>query len=190
MLCLQFDTPAEWAEQALADVPLLLSDHRHLELKASRMALSVAAKWGDRRPALVPLMDALSAEELEHAARVERLQDQYGRPPDPRRGNPYVRALRRRIAAEGFTLPDLLLVNSLIEARSAERFRLLARTARGTTLGGFYEDLYAAEVGHHVLFTGLAAELVGEERMRARLAVLSGHEADVVRGLPCAPRMH
>lgn len=190
MLCLTYRTPPTWAEQALADVPLLLSDHYFLEQKAALMAESVIAKWGDRFPKLVPLMRDLAAEELEHAERVARMQAAHPRPTDTRRGNPYVKALRRRIAADGATLCDLLLVNSLIEARSAERFRLLAKAAGGTELGGFYEDLYASEVGHHVLFTRVAADLFGTERMEARLAVLSAAEGEIVAGLPMLPRIH
>jgi tRNA-(ms[2]io[6]A)-hydroxylase len=190
MLCLTYDTPAEWADRALADLPMLLSDHHALEIKAALMAEAVVRKWGDRFPKLAPLMAALSAEERGHADLVAGFLDRHGRPADPRRGNPYVQALRRRIAADGAGLLDLLLVNSLIEARSSERFRLLARAARGSELGRFYEDLYASEVGHYVLFTDLAADLFGEDRMKHRLAVLADFEGQVVRGLETGARIH
>jgi tRNA-(ms[2]io[6]A)-hydroxylase len=190
MLCLTYRTPPSWAEAALADMPMLLSDHYHLELKAAAMAQSMIAKWGESYPRLIAPMTRLIAEETEHAGRVDRFRKEYGVVFDPRRGNPYVRALRRRIACEGATLCDLLLTSALIEARSAERFRLIADAGRGSAPAGFYEDLYSAEVGHYVLFTELAAELFGEERTRERLAILAAHEAETARTLPAGPRIH
>jgi len=190
MLCLTYATPPSWADQALANIPLLLSDHFFLEHKAAAMAQSVIAKWGAAHPKLIPLLTDLTREELEHADRVMAFRKRHGMPADGRRGNPYVRALRQRIAGDGASLCDLLLTSALIEGRSSERFRLLADAARGTELGGFYEDLYASEVGHYVLFTNLAADLFGEDRMRCRLAVLAEHEGKVVAGLPHLPRMH
>lgn len=190
MLCLTFSTPPSWAAQALADTPMLLSDHYHLERKAAAMAQSVVAKWGEAYPRLVAPMTALIAEENDHARRVDVFRREYAAVFDPRRGNPYVRALRRRIAPEGATLCDLLLTSALIEARSAERFRLLADAARGSALGGFYEDLYASEVGHYRLFTELAGELFGEPRAESWLALLAAHEGQVARDLPTGPRMH
>ena len=85
---------------------------------------------------------------------------------------------------------DQLLVCSLIEARSAERFRLLADAANGTTLGSFYSDLYASEVGHYVLFVKLSAEQFGTEPTLKRLEFLRKGEANIISALPHGPRIH
>ena len=67
----------------------------------------------------------------------------------------------------------LLLVASLIEARSCERFKLLAEVARPSSLSRFYEDLYAAEARHHRIFVELAVEIYREQPVMRRLESLS-----------------
>ena len=78
---------------------------------------------------------------------------------------------------------DMLLVCGLIEARSAEPFRLLADTAHGTELGHFYEDLYASEVNHYLLFTNLGVDFFGEELTMRRLNEMRAVEAQLIQSL-------
>jgi tRNA-(ms[2]io[6]A)-hydroxylase len=87
-------------------------------------------------------------------------------------------------------LIDRLLVASLIEARSAERFRLLADHLPDEELRAMYKDLFITESRHHTLFVNLAYNYASREEVKARLDELSTLEAAIVARLPIAPRMH
>lgn len=203
MLSLSVETSPDWASRALSDLPALLTDHHLCELKAAAMNESVARRWGEAHPALGRTMLDLAKEERGHAARVTRFLEDLGFAaggervhwtPRDREGSQilaptYAAELRRR-ARPGDSLLDLLLVSSLIEARSCERFRLLALEKPPHGLTAFYEDLFAAEARHHRLFVEMAGDLFGEEAMRPQLARLSQIEAEVVASRPAGARVH
>ncbi len=192
MLGLHYQTPPAWAQQVLADPAALLLDHYFCELKAAAMAHRTLRVHGSKVPALKKLMTDLANEEMEHARQVEReIRARYLWPAAPKGGSAYVQGLRKAAAQEGNgNFLDMLLVCSLIEARSAERFRLLADELKGQALSGFYEDLYASEVNHYVLFVDLAVGQYGEARATSRLETLRAAEGQLVAGLPPLARMH
>jgi tRNA-(ms[2]io[6]A)-hydroxylase len=192
MLGLHYETPKAWAEQALERPDRLLLDHYFCELKAAAMARRTLRVHGKRHPSLKQLMDALAAGETEHAERVEAfLRERYPWPRAEKGGNAYVQGLRKLGHQQGQgRFLDQLLVCSLIEARSAERFKLLADAARGDTLGAFYADLYASEVNHYVLFVKLATEFFPQDEALRRLETLRAGEAALLRGLPAGARVH
>jgi len=191
MLGLHFDTPAEWADRVLSDPGALLLDHLFCERKAASMALHTHRSHGKRFPVLKKLMTDLAEEEFEHAAQVERLLKEYPPAPPPQGGSQYAQGLRKLTLVRGRdTFLDMLLVCGVIEARSAERFRLLADRARGTALGGFYEDLYAAEVDHYLLFSKLGSDFYGIDAAQKRLEEIRVEEARLIAALPPGPRLH
>lgn len=191
MLGLLWDTPRDWAAGALAEPGKLLLDHLFCERKAAAMALHVRRAQGARFPWLAPLLTDLAAEETRHAEQVERLMRDHPPARLERGGDRYAQELRKLWQGRGRdTFLDQLLVCGLIEARSAERFRLLADAARGTPLGSFYEDLYAAEVNHYTSFVRWAGDIYGVTPMEARLAEVRAAEAAIARALPPGPRIH
>lgn len=191
LLGLHHRTPPDWAAQALADPARLLLDHYFCECKAAATARLLLRRHGGKHPPLAKLMTDLAAEEMGHADQVLRFLKDYPRPAPEKGGNRYAQALRDLCRdPEGENFLDLLIVCSLIEARSAERFRLLADCAHGSTLGRFYADLYAAEVNHFVLFVKLAHEIHGGERAEQRLREMRQAEARIVLALPWGSRVH
>ena len=192
MLGLLYETPPEWAGRVLAQPADLLLDHLFCEKKAAAMALHTLRIHGQRFPVLKPLMTDLAAEEIQHAEQVERFLKDYPRPEPKKGGNKYAQGLRKlwqdTTGRDAFL--DILLVCSLIEARSAERFRLLADHARGTTFGNFYEDLYASEVNHYALFVDLATDFFGDVPAIRRLHEMRQAEAELIQSLPPGPRIH
>lgn len=191
MLGLHGATPPGWAARVLEEPGPLLLDHLFCERKAAATAMVLLRRHGERLPALEKTLRALAAEELGHADRVLAFLREYPAPKPGKGGNRYVQGLRRLCRArpeENFL--DMLLVACLIEARSAERFRLLADHARGTPLGNFYADLCAAEVGHYRLFQGLAVDFHGEAPALARLEEMRRAEAGILAALPPGPRIH
>ena len=191
MLGLRYDTPEGWASRALEEPGALLLDHLFCEQKAAAMAMAIARRHGEGKPSLVKLMEELAAEEEEHFDQVEKLLEDYPPATQPRGGNPYAIGLRRVLHKAGrASFLDKLIVCSLIEARSAERFQLLAKELRGSTLGNFYEDLYASEVGHYRLFVELGVDHAGENRTLERLEELREFEGRLIASLPPGPQIH
>jgi len=191
MLGLHDLTPPAWAQAVLQEPERLLMDHLFCEYKAAAMARRTLKLHGAKYPLLKKLMNELAEEELRHAAQCEQLLVPMKRPAPEHGGNLYVQGLRQLAMRTGNgCFLDALLVNSLIEARSAERFKLLADVARGTELGRFYEDLFASEVNHYLLFVALSVDFFGKEKSLARLEDLRAGEATLLRSLPSGPRMH
>lgn len=197
MLCLTHPTDPRWAEIALADFAATLADHAHCEMKAASNALSLATRW----PASNRVSRALAGvaeEELRHfrevLALLERREVALGRPET----DAYAADLRRAALATSDQTPagslaDRLLVGALIEARSCERFRLLADAlaARGDALASFYDELFACEARHYTTMVDLAIEVTGREpRVRERLAVLARAEGAIAARLGVRPTIH
>ena len=186
MLCLTRPTDPRWVERALADLDAVLVDHAHCEMKAATNALSLAARSPDF-PGVVRALVDLAEEELRHFRAVleelDRRGAKLGKPPS----DAYAAELRRlasssarRRSAED-ALVDRLLVGALIEARSCERFRLLADAlaARGQAeLAAFYADLFTAEARHFRTFVDLAEDASGDaakvKRRRGARAAAAG----------------
>ena len=184
MLGLAVATDEAWVVAALADVDALLVDHAHCEMKAATNALSLVVRCGDR-PELVTAMTALAAEELEHFQRVHRVLVARGIAFGPPPVDPYAAALRKHAGGRTIDLVDRLLVAALIEARSCERFRILAERCPDPELRAFYAELLAAEAGHYRTFVDLAVtegrrDGVSEAEVRRRLALLADAEAAIV----------
>lgn len=190
-LPLRFETPAAWAQAALADPEALLSDHAHCEKKAALSALSLAQALGESPRAAV-LLARLAEEELNHFRRVLEALQGFGWTLRPDEGNAYAQALHQRARK---TLLDRLLLAALIEARSCERLWLLERAAADhPVLGGapwlaFLLELERCEAGHAQAYRGLAEERFGGEA-KARLDWWLDQEAEIVQGLSWRAAVH
>ncbi len=199
-LPLRTETPAAWAEAALADPSGLLSDHAHCEKKAALAALSLLHAFpGEPRSAL--LLAKLAEEELNHFRRVLEALQRFGWKLCPDRGNRYAQALLAiaeddRKGRKGHDpLLDRLLIASLIEARSCERLHLLERAAEAHhDLGqaewlAFLFELERCEAGHALAYLALAEDRFGAAS-KARLDWWLDREAEVVAELPWRAAVH
>jgi tRNA-(ms[2]io[6]A)-hydroxylase len=204
MLCLKAPTDPRWAEEAARNVDAVLVDHAHCEMKAASNALSLAARH-PKDLDLVRALTDLAREELEHFQQVLSMLQERGLTLGPPEVDVYAAELRKASAdpwaatARGGKLADRLIVGALIEARSCERFKLLARTleARDAALSAFYTELFVAEARHYQRLVDLAIRISGgdqaaEEAVYARIEVLATREAAIVTGLgECAtPAIH
>jgi tRNA-(ms[2]io[6]A)-hydroxylase len=179
-------SPPGWADAACSDLDALLADHAYCELKAASTALSLIVKFAER-PALADAMTDLAREEMKHFDRVHALVRERGRALPRISGDAYAKRLR---ALGGPSVLDALVASAFIEARSCERFRLLAAAPIPETLKSFYRELALAEERHHELFLSLAAAEAGGDQVRRRVAEVAPLEARIVRGLPPGPRIH
>src|SRR5579859_7711268 len=132
-LPLRYDTPIEWVNQVLARPLELLNDHAHLEKKAAANALELLNRWPEPSPPgnWVATMTAIARDEVEHLAIVCRLLVRRGGRLSKSHSNPYASSLHQLVRKGRGTeeLVDRLLVSSLIEARSCERFKLLGEAS-------------------------------------------------------------
>jgi tRNA-(ms[2]io[6]A)-hydroxylase len=195
-LPLRHATPREWTDVARERLGELLVDHAHCEQKAANTAIALIGRFPDH-PGLARGMIALAHEEMRHFRQVlDQIEARGFRLTKPR-PDTYVKALR----AWGFrhrggigALGDLLLVCAFVEARSCERFRLLAEAFLEDEelgeLGEFYLRLADAEERHWELFRELALKSASEALVKQRLEGMAEAEARIVAERPLEPRMH
>jgi tRNA-(ms[2]io[6]A)-hydroxylase len=190
MLSLAAPTDPAWAESAVGALDEVIVDHAHCEKKAAGMAVQLLFRYPEHRFLLEPL-SRLAREELVHFEEVLRLMERRGVVFCRQKPSPYAGRLRAEIRTrEPGHLVDTLLCCALIEARSCERFQLLAEVVEDPELAGFYRGLLAAEARHHQVYVSLAEELEPREAVRERLAELAAREAAIVAEGSAPPRMH
>jgi tRNA-(ms[2]io[6]A)-hydroxylase len=164
-------------EDALANAPELLQDHANCEKKAASTALALMFAYPEDR-ALGAALSRLAREELRHFEQVIRAMTALGVPYARQRPGRYAQQLRRaaRTSDPGRKL-DLLLTGALIEARSAERFTLLAPRL-APPLARLYADLAGAEARHFMLYLEFARAAAPQD-WQSRLETLATQEAQL-----------
>lgn len=193
MLGLLTPTDPGWVDAAQRNLPGLLSDHAHCELKAAQAALGIIGRFGTGAPIIVAPLSSLAMEETAHFRAVYDRLAARSVPLDRPEPDEYVNELWDMTKPERHTVPvllDRLLVNSLIEARSCERFKLLWERLEDRELAAFYRSLMESEARHFRLFCGLAEQLFGIDMARTRLSELCRREANIASKLPLGPKVH
>lgn len=185
-------TDPSWLDAVADDLPGLLEDHAHCELKAAQSALALVGRFGAEAPEIVEPLSRLAREETAHFQEVFAHLEARGVHLGRVEGDGYVKGLMRvarQDHRESPVLLDKLLVSAFIEARSCERFKLLAEGLPDPALRDLYRGLMAAEARHFALFRGLAEQRFGAFA-RARLTILASREAEVAAALPLGPTVH
>ena len=181
-------SPSEWVEAAVAGWPELLLDHANCEKKAASSALALLFAYPEDR-AMAPTLARLAREELRHFEQVLRALQAAQVPVVRQRPGRYAQQLRRALrTADPLRKLDLLLVNALIEARSAERFALLAPRLP-PALAPLYGELAGAEARHFRLYLDLARSRAPRQ-WHARLTALAAREAQLATAPDVALRFH
>jgi tRNA-(ms[2]io[6]A)-hydroxylase len=194
-LPLRYTTPASWAASVLQKPLELLNDHAHLEKKAATNALELLNRFPEPNPPenWVTAMTAVARDEVEHLAVVSRLLARRGGKLSRQHRNEYASRLRDlvRMGTGPGELVDRLMISSLIEARSCERFKLLADAVQDDKeLAKLYRGLWASEHGHYLSFIQLAQQIQPEKLVARRWDEMLDAEAEIIRRQPPGPRMH
>ncbi len=193
-LPLKYKTPDLWAITVLQKPLELLNDHAHLEKKAATNALELLNRWPEPNPPenWVAAMTAVSRDEVEHLAAVCRLISRRGGRLTKSHNNPYASALHKLVRRGLGTseLVDRLMISSLIEARSCERFALLAEACEDKEIAKLYQGLWASEHGHYKTFIQLAEQIQPAEEVAKRWQEMLDAEAEIIQQQPPGPRMH
>ncbi|MBK2123983.1 tRNA-(ms[2]io[6]A)-hydroxylase [Fangia hongkongensis] len=158
-------TPKAWVDKALQNQEILLIDHAHCEKKAASAAISFMYRKSTEYPDLLLRMSKIAREELVHFEQVlailKKRNIRYRLLSESR----YARTLRTlmRTSEEG-RLVDTLIIGAFIEARSCERFSVIAPHL-DEELQKFYQGLLASERRHFSIYLQFATEYSSEPIM-------------------------
>jgi tRNA-(ms[2]io[6]A)-hydroxylase len=186
-------TPIEWGRRVLADPINLLIDHAFLEKKAANNAMELMTRWpGDFVAGWVETMTSVARDEAAHLVQVVRILARRGGRLERIHKNPYASGLRLlvRKGQQPGEILDRLFVSALIEARSCERFAVLAAASADEELAAFYKALYSSELGHYKVFVKLAHKVAKKEVVEARWQEMLALEAQILAQQPPGPRIH
>ncbi|HVP32834.1 MAG TPA: tRNA isopentenyl-2-thiomethyl-A-37 hydroxylase MiaE [Steroidobacteraceae bacterium] len=182
-------TPRAWVTAAAARLPELLVDHANCEKKAASSAMALIFAYPEDTELALALA-RLAREELKHFEQVQRAMRELAVPLVRQRPGRYAQELRRSLRT---THPqrklDLLLSAALIEARSAERFTLLAAEPLPAPLSVLYPQLAHCEARHFELYLAFAHERAPDE-WQPRLAELAAREAELATAPDPELRFH
>jgi tRNA-(ms[2]io[6]A)-hydroxylase len=185
MLHLKLPTDPRWvgiAEMQIADI---LVDHAYCEHKAASSCISLILRFVELEE-LVDTLTPIVAEEWGHFERVLAQLRKRGMKLGISRKDEYVIKLQEFVKSGGSRMQQLteqLLLNALIEARSCERFKLLAMHIKDEELQKFYYELMISEAGHFVTFIELARKYQDADKVNIRWQEWLDYEAKVLKEL-------
>ena len=184
-------TPAAWIEQACAETGVLLIDHANCEKKAASTALSLMFAYAEDLE-LTGRMSRLAREELRHYEQVTKLMKTLAVVPQRLAPGRYAERLRRLVAkSEPQREVDLMICGALIEARSCERFAVLAQ-ASGGPIGELFQGLHNAEARHYRVYLDLARRAADRAGigLRPRLEEFAALESELITSHDDVFRFH
>jgi len=170
----------------------LLIDHAFLERKAANNAMELLTRWpGEWVAGWTETMTGVARDEAAHLAQVVMLLARRGGRLERVHKNPYANALRLLVRKGGpGEVLDRLFVSALIEARSCERFAVLAEVAEDEELAAFYKALFSSELGHYKVFLRLAQKVAGRGAAESRWQEMLAAEARILAEQEPGPRIH
>lgn len=181
-------TPKAWVNWALDNETLMLIDHAHCEKKAASTALGMMYRYLEY-PTFLNRLSKLAREELVHFEQVLKLMQ--------KRGVEYTHLTAAKYASElmklarkdePWQLVDKLIIGALIEARSCERFAVLAPYL-DDELQTFYRGLLKSEARHFEIYLK-QARAVAPEPIDARIDELRVRENELINSTSDEFRFH
>ena len=149
------ETPPEWIDFALKNQSVLLIDHANCEKKAASTAMKLLYRHTSKVE-LLRKMSQLAREEILHFQQVVEILSNRGVNYTKIAPSRYANCLGQLIRKEEKNqLIDTLIVGAFIEARSCERFSLLAPEL-DKQLEKFYRGLLKSEARHFKDYLDLA----------------------------------
>lgn len=189
-LPIQIPTDPHWTRVAIQEMDAFLIDHASCERKAHAAAMMMVQKFPEF-PELQDRMIQLAREELDHFQQVVKILRQRGLALKTDEVDPYVKQLLTQVRhpREEHIL-DRLMVAAVIEARSCERFCLIAEELPQSDLKDFYIQFAAEESAHFPLVVGTAKLYYPESTVFRRLHDLLTFEASIMPQMIVRPTVH
>jgi tRNA-(ms[2]io[6]A)-hydroxylase len=177
-MILKCATPDSWVQKAILEQDLLLLDHAHCEKKAAATALTLIGRYPQNTD-LVEKLSRLAREELRHFEQVLRFLK--------KRNVDFVNITASRYASglfkharthEPVKLIDSLIIGAFVEARSCERFGVIAPHLPDE-LSKFYLGLLASEARHYEQYLNFAHKF-SDKDITDRLEFFGNIEAELI----------
>jgi tRNA 2-(methylsulfanyl)-N6-isopentenyladenosine37 hydroxylase len=185
ILGLQLPTDPRWVNLAEISMQHILSDHAYCEQKAATQGISLIQRY-PHLPELVETISPLVTEEWGHfrlvLAELKRRNLSLGKQRKDEYVNGLLANMQKGGSQEGVLL-DRLLIFAMIEARSCERFRLLANGLEDERMQKFYFMFMESEAGHYRTFLDLAKTYIAEDKVKARWQYWLQTEVEVLKSL-------
>ena len=190
MLLWREKLPPGWLEKVRANLPAVLIDHAHLERKAATSALNLEkyVELHDR----VSELNAIAIEELQHFELVLGLLRRRGIPFAGPQRSPWISGMMAAVRkGRRAQVIDHLVVCSLIEGRSCEKFQILAEHLRADDpeVAAFYAGLVESEGNHYATYL-LMARHIDEAETDCRLDYFLDRDAELIRHPNPLPMLH
>ena len=193
MLGLKLPTDPRWVNLAEKTLEEILTDHAFCEQKAATACISLIQQFPDKKE-MVKAVAPIVTEEWGHFRQVLAELDKRNLDLGRQRKDEYVNKLlkfQKKGGSREERFIERLLICALIEARSAERFRLLSLHISDDKLKEFYHKFMVSEAGHYRLFLDLAKQYGDEEKVKIRWQEYLVHEAEIMENLELrGDRMH
>jgi len=193
MLRLKMPSEPKWAELAKNNLKEAMIDHAFCEQKAASSAISLIVTYPEYSE-LVEKLSAVAIEEMEHFRMVHEKILARGWTLGKERRDEYVNGLSRFFKGtkdRKVRLVQRLLFSAMIEARSCERFRVLAKSVDDNELADFYNMLVKSEAEHYTMFIGFAKKygegLVDVDALWEKYLVF---EAELIQNYNSTPEIH
>ncbi len=183
MLGLYSDTNPKWVQIVEKDLAAFLSDHLFAEQKAASNGFSFVMQYPEHAK-LAKKMSEYALEETTHFKLVLDFMQVRKLNLQPDKKSAYVNHLRQFFTKSDKNEENLvnrLLIASMIEARSCERFALLSKHTKDKELATFYHDLIKDEVEHYKLFQNLARKFQSDEIVSEKWDKLLTYEAKFIK---------
>jgi len=193
MLGLKLPTDPRWVNLAEMSLEDILTDHAYCEQKAATSCITLIQGYPEKEE-MVRELAPIVTEEWGHFRLVLQELEKRHLKLGKQRKDEYVNRLldfQLKGGSREERLLEKLLVCALIEARSAERFRLLSLYIQDDKLKDFYHKFMVSEAGHYRLFLDLARLYFDENRVRTRWQQFLEYEAGIMKDLELrGDRMH
>ena len=192
MLGLKLPTDPRWVNIVEMNIDEILTDHAYCEQKAASTAISLIVSFPEYTE-LVQEMIALAREEMGHFKMVHDRILARGNTLGRDRKDTYVISLLKFFPKGGSRTTQLvhrLLYAALIEARSCERFRLLAEELKDKELADFYHKLMISEAGHYTMFLKFARTYGDRDLVDKKWQDLLAYEAKIMKDLGTKETIH
>lgn len=186
---LHCETPNAWVKNAVDNQALLLLDHANCEKKAASTAVNLMFRYvGDFD--MMNKMSRLAREELRHYEQVMAIMKARKIPYDQITPGRYAGELRKLVrTTEPGRYIDTLICGAIIEARSCERFAMLAPHL-DEELQNFYLSLLKSEARHYEDYLTLAKRAAEGADISTRVQEFLALEKTLIEGVDEEFRFH
>ena len=192
MLGLKSRTDKSWVKIVESNLEQLLTDHAYAEQKAAGAAISLIINYSEETK-MVQALSAHAIEEMEHFKMVHDLMVKRKMVLGRDQKSSYAKHLSKffiKTKNRTDALVNRLLIASIIEARSCERFKVLSENLKDKELASFFRGLLESEAGHHALFLKFAREYQDREIVDKKWNGLLKYEAEYIKTKGVLPLVH